>query len=123
VLDADERLCLYRENSTNSMRHHLEEGVRLSLRHGAAGHVLAAGILDCAEARDRLRPDGGCVSVGERNPLVVALAVPVPGPEGRPIGALSLSGPKARIDPADHERLIGMLLGTATALGRPEAAP
>ena len=121
VLDGDERLCLYRKNSKDLMRHHLEEGARLWLRHGAAGHVLAAGILDLARARDLLRPDGGCVSVDERNPLVVALAVLVRGPAGRPVGALSPSGPKARIDPADHDRLIEMLLlRTAAALGRPE---
>lgn len=109
VIDADERLCLYRENSKDPMRHHLEEGARLSLKHGAAGHVLSAYALGDARAKARLRPGGGCVSVGERNPHVVALSVPVFDATGHLLGALSLSGPKARIKAEDHEALLSLL--------------
>lgn len=109
VIDADERLCLYRENSTNPLRHHLDEGTRLSLRHGAAGHVLSAWGLDDAQARRRLRPDGGCVSMGERNPDVCAMALPVFDARGHLMGALAVSGPRDRLGNGDTEALMACL--------------
>lgn len=119
VVDADERLCLYRQNSPDPMRHHLEEGARLSLRHGAAGHVLAAHGLGDPAARARLRPDGGCISRGERNPHVVALAVPVFDAAGACLGALALSGPRARLGAADLEVPMARLRAERDALGPP----
>lgn len=109
VVDADERLCLYRENTADPLRHHLEEGTRLSLRQGAAGHVLSAHGKGCAEARGRLRPDGGCISWGERNPHVCALAVPVFDSRGHLQGALALSGPRNRLADRDIEALFHAL--------------
>ena len=110
VIDADERLCLYRENSADPLRHHLDEGTRLSLRHGAAGHVLAAWGMGDAAARNRLRPDGCCISMGERNPHVGAFAAPVFDGRSHLLGALALSGPVDRLRSRDAEALIGMLI-------------
>ena len=42
VREGKERVCLYRVNSPRSVRHHLDEGVRLPLNRGAAGRVLLA---------------------------------------------------------------------------------
>ena len=42
VREGDERICLYRLNSPQPIRHHLDEGVRLPLDRGAAGRMLLA---------------------------------------------------------------------------------
>ena len=97
VLDQDERLCLYRENSPNSVRHHLDEGARLTLRSGAAGHVLAALSLGDKTAQERLAPDGSCISQGERNPHIASAAAAVIDATGQFHGALAVSGPKDRL--------------------------
>ena len=59
VREQEERICLYRQNSPNPVRHHLDEGSRLSIDRGAAGHALSA---------EDSPPDRVFVSVGERNP-------------------------------------------------------
>ena len=118
VIDADERLCLYRENSADPLRHHLEEGTRLSLRHGAAGHVLSAFGTGCVEAQARLRADGGCMSLGERNPHVCAIAVPVFGARNHLLGALALSGPLDRLTARDTDALMLALFRERVALGQ-----
>lgn len=116
VIDADERLCLYRENSADPLRHHLDEGTRLSLRHGAAGHVLSAFGKGCAEARIRLRADGSCISHGERNPHVCAIAVPVLDTSKHLVGALALSGPLDRVRARDIDGFILALFHESAAL-------
>lgn len=118
VPDQDERLCLYRENSPQSLRHHLDEGARLTMRSGAAGHVLAAHHLGDAAAMARLGPDGGCVSRGERNPHITAIAAPVIDAAGQCHGALSVSGPQERLDGAALAAAREALITSAKALGR-----
>ncbi|MFM7211680.1 MAG: IclR family transcriptional regulator [Actinomycetota bacterium] len=118
VLDQDERLCLYRENSSNPIRHHLEEGARLTVRVGAAGHVLAAYGLNDPKARSRLAGAGFAVSEGERNPHVGAIAAPLFDAAGQFHGALAVSGPKDRFDHVAREAAIPVLLETAASLAR-----
>lgn len=89
VRDRDERICLYRLNSPNSVRHHLDEGSRLSVYKGAAGHALSA--------------EGGAwdqvfVSLGERNRDVAAIAIRVYSSTGEVRGALCVSGIISRFD-------------------------
>ena len=97
VPDQDERLCLYRENSPDPVRHHLDEGARLTMHSGAAGHVLAAFCLGDSKAKSRLGTDGSCVSQGERNPHISAVAAPVIDANGQFHGALAVSGPHERL--------------------------
>jgi DNA-binding IclR family transcriptional regulator len=103
VREGDERVCLYRENSPQAIRHHLDEGSRLPLDRGAAGHVLNAfGGREAAECR-AIRRAGFCVSVGERNPDVSAVAVPLFGPAQELRGALAVSGLTTRFDAEKRE--------------------
>lgn len=118
VPDQDERLCLYRENSPESMRHHLEEGARLSMHLGAAGHVLAAHVLGDSGAKARLAEDGSCISQGERDPHVSAVAAPIIDSSGQVHAALAISGPRERLDRAALERARMAVLSTAKDLAR-----
>lgn len=100
VREGEERLCLYRQNSPNPVRHHLDEGSRLSLDRGAAGHALCPGPV----------PAGGVfTSVGERHPDVAAVAVRLHGPDGALRGALCLSGIRSRFDAAARDRAAALL--------------
>jgi DNA-binding IclR family transcriptional regulator len=106
VSEGANRLCLFRENSPSSLRHHLEEGAILPCDRGAAGHVIRAwgdGIDD--RAIDVLT-DRYAQSDGERDPDISAIAVPVCDRQNNLLGVLTLSGPKSRFT---KEKRINML--------------
>lgn len=95
VRDGDARLCLFRADSAQAVRDHVRAGDRFPLAQGASGRVLLRwGAGRAAGAAEVLTSDG------ERAPEVAALAVPVFGPGGGLRGALSVSGPRARMMPA-----------------------
>ena len=116
VRDGSVRVCLYRENSKRSARHHLDEGVTFPLDSGATGHVLRA----FGEPRDprdeRWRSAGHAVSLGERDPDLAAIAVPVLGPDGRLYGALSVSGIVTRFSDDRRQGFIEALEDSAAKL-------
>lgn len=114
VREAEERVCLYRENSKHPVRHHLDEGVRLPLDRGAAAHVLRAYSDAPDSAVAGVRESGCYVSVGERNPDLSAVAVAVLGRDGRLRGALAVSGLTSRFDAAAREHSL-ILLKAASA--------
>ena len=93
VPDGEERVCLYRENSPRSARHHLEEGTRHPLLSGAAG-VLLSHYGDSSDHPHavELRGTGSIVSKGGRDEDLAAVAVPVINMAGELIGSLSVSG-------------------------------
>jgi DNA-binding IclR family transcriptional regulator len=68
------------------------------------------------------------VSYGERDPETAAVACPVFGSEQRFMGALSISGPKYRIEALGLEKILPVLLKYARELtkslgGDPSALP
>lgn len=93
VPDGDERVCLYRENSPRSARHHLEEGTRHPLNSGAAGVLLTRfGDETDHPSAVELRATGSIVSKGGRDEDLAAVAVPITNMAGELIGSLSVSG-------------------------------
>jgi DNA-binding IclR family transcriptional regulator len=115
VRDGNERICLFRQNSVRSARHHLDEGTRHPLDDGAAGLILRAydpGI----KSLDRIRLQGWAVSLGNRDPEIAAVAVPVTNAEGRLWGALTISGLIQRFGTDIVETYRGMLLDEAAGL-------
>ncbi|WBU63624.1 IclR family transcriptional regulator [Paracoccus aerodenitrificans] len=101
VREQEERICLYRQNSPNPVRHHLDEGSRLSIDRGAAGHALSA---------TDTSPDDIFVSVGERNPEVAAVAVRISSRDGELRGALCVSGICTRFDETARQTAADLLL-------------
>ncbi|MBP0110634.1 IclR family transcriptional regulator [Bradyrhizobium vignae] len=98
IRDGNERICLYRVNSPRAVRHHLDEGQRLPLDRGAAGHVLTAYGDGTAVSRKKVLAQGYYVSLGERDPEVAAAAVPLIDGQGKLRGALSVSAIRTRFD-------------------------
>lgn len=92
VQDGNERVCTYRHNSPRQLRHHTELGQRYPMDKGACGHVLRAFSGAEGTTFDQIRRDGYFVSLGERDPDVAGLSVPVRTFDGTLIGAIVLSG-------------------------------
>jgi DNA-binding IclR family transcriptional regulator len=116
IRDGDDRICLYRVNSPRAVRHHLDEGQRLPLNSGAAGHILGAYGSQKWPNRKKILAEGYYVSEGERDPEVAAAAVPVIDNQGKLRGALSVSGTISRFDARAQKKAIAALQSEARAL-------
>lgn len=116
----DQRLCQYRVNSPRSARHHLEEGSFLSVDKGATGHVLLAfdKPKNLREADRQTREQGYYISLGERDPDVAAVAVPVLDEHGVAYGALSVSGLMSRYNEGRRYQALEHLQREAQALSK-----
>ncbi|RVU34276.1 IclR family transcriptional regulator [Hwanghaeella grinnelliae] len=104
---AEERICLFRIDSTHSTLDRVQVGDRLPMRRGAAGKVLLAFGDDKAtgDEMDQIRRDCFATSMGERDKFCAGFAAPVFTDRDRILGALSFSGPKERFGPTDIERM------------------
>ncbi len=112
----EQRTCLYRVNSEREIRHHLEEGARLPLALGAAGKVLMA-FTEKPDAQSRkIRRAGYAVSLGERDPHIAAVAVPLFDAGEEFLGALCLSGLAAQFTAGQERRCRDLLLQAAASL-------
>lgn len=118
VREASERVCLYRENSKQPVRHHLDEGVRLPLDRGAAAHVLRAYAGEEDDVSREVRKRGYYASVGERNPDLSAVAVAVLGRDRLLRGALAVSGLTSRFSKDARQRSLVLLTAASTRLSR-----
>ena len=116
VREGEVRVCLYRENSRRAARHHLDEGAALPLESGASGHVLRAYQATDPQQRDQLLPDGYAVSLGERDPDLAAIAVPLFDQGGNFRGALSISGIITRFTAPAIESMLKALRASAGRL-------
>jgi DNA-binding IclR family transcriptional regulator len=97
VREGAERVCLIRENSRQIVRHHVDEGTRLSLAHGVVGRVLLAfsGAKGAEMAAIRV---AGHLAAGGREPDTASVAAPVMDGAGVLTGAVVVSGPLSRFD-------------------------
>lgn len=115
IREGSERICVFRQNSVRSARHHLDEGTRHPLDEGAAGLILRAFDPD-NKAPARIRRQGWAVSLGNRDPEIAAVAVPVTNAEGKLWGALTISGLIQRFGPDTVETYRCLLLDEAARL-------
>jgi DNA-binding IclR family transcriptional regulator len=94
--DADNRICLFRVNSSHATLDRVEVGQSYALLRGAAGHIILAYGGKFGPRYDAIRNSGFDISLGERDPSCAAVAAPVFGPQDILIGVISLSGPRER---------------------------
>jgi DNA-binding IclR family transcriptional regulator len=111
-------VCLFRHNSPQSARHHLEEGAVLPLDAGASAHVLAAFSDGKGPKGKAVRQRGSCVSLGERDPQLAAVAVPVFDLAGKFRGSLSVSGLIGRFNERARRAALAQLSASADRLRR-----
>jgi DNA-binding IclR family transcriptional regulator len=113
-------VCLYRANADRLARDHVEEGEVIPMGLGSSGQILRAFSADAPAdaASEAIRAAGVYVSLGERDPEVAGVCAPVLGPDGDLIGALSLSGLRARFGPEAVEAHRALVIAAARAIER-----
>lgn len=113
VRDGDMRICLHRVDSRHAVRDHVNEGDVLPLQQGSGGRVLGAFSGLSGEPYDRIRAHCCAWSFGERDPDTAGISAPVFGKDQRLMGALTVAGPRSRIDQAFIDAMRAPLLDVA----------
>jgi DNA-binding IclR family transcriptional regulator len=118
ICEEDQRVCLHRVETTRAVRDSVHIGDRLPLTVGAAGHVLRAFTGGRGEKLDEIRRQMYAASFGERDSETAAMAAPVLGPGNKLVGALSVSGPRYRLEAVGEAKIIPVLFKYAKELTR-----
>jgi len=118
----DQRLCLFRVDSPRPVRDHRRAGELLPIDRGAGGRVLLAYSGARGALYDRIRREGAAVLSGDRTPEVAGIAAPVFGPGGALDGALTLTMPVERFDPALTKYVVAAARQLSARLGGRGAA-
>lgn len=116
VRRGDLRECLFRHEPDRAIRHSVTEGSQFPLTGGASAHIINAWT---GRHRDDASGDlpHDARSLGERDPEVAAIAVPVFGSDGMFFAALSVSGLVTRFaDGAACDQMVSTLQTTADYL-------
>jgi DNA-binding IclR family transcriptional regulator len=96
--NGDFRVCLHRVDSKHAVRDHVREGDVLPLERGSGGRILLAFGGTKGEPYETIRTEYCYASVGERDSETAGLSVPFFGTGQTLLGALTLAGPRSRID-------------------------
>jgi DNA-binding IclR family transcriptional regulator len=118
IVDGDHRIVLHRVDAPRTVRDSVREGDRLPLSQGAAGHVLRAFRGGRGERCELVREQMFDASFGERDPEIAAFACPVFGHGNQLVGAVSVSGPRYRIESLGESKIVPVLFKHAQALTR-----
>ena len=96
VRQGDTRLVLYRVESPQPVRDHVQVGDLMPLGRGAGGRVISAYSGAKGALYDQIRKDGFVALVGDRSPDLAGIAAPVFGATGDLAGAVTLTMPANR---------------------------
>lgn len=118
IMDGDRRVVLHRVDASRAVRDSVHEGDRFPLTNGASGNVLRAFSGARGERFDLIRETMYAASYGERDAETAAVSCPVFGHDSRLIGALSVSGPRYRIEALGEDKIVPVLFKHAHALTR-----
>lgn len=114
VREGDRRVCLFRHDSSQSIRHSARVGDTFPLDRGAPGRVLVAFGTGDDALTEEIRSRGWHCTRGERDPQVASLAAPVFRDGPNLFGTLALTGPPTRFtDEAVASHLPILLDGAA----------
>ncbi|WP_108661379.1 IclR family transcriptional regulator [Acuticoccus kandeliae] len=109
VKDDNVRVCLYRVESAQSVRHHIMVGEHLPLNIGGPGRVLTAFTGGTDPTSDEVRERYYYVSRGERDPSAYGVSVPVFDLRNL-VGALGIIGPAPRFTEEAIDNYIDLAL-------------
>jgi len=118
VRDEDRRLCLHRVDAPRAVRDAINEGDRLPLDTGASGHVILAFGGQPGPRYDDIRRSLHAASFGERDPETAAVSCPVFRIHQEFAGALTVSGPRYRIEETTVGKILPVLYRHAQELTR-----
>ena len=97
VRRGEQRLCLFRVDSSQLLRDHVRAGDMLPLEQGAGGRVLLAFGGARGRLYEQVRKDGYLVLAGDRVAGLTGISAPVWNAAGELVGALTLSLPEQRM--------------------------
>ena len=115
IREGAERVCLIRENARHSIRHHVDEGARLSLSQGVVGRVLLAFSGAGGAEMAAIRAAGHLAADG-REPDTASVAAPVLDGCGALLGAVVVSGPISRFDETRQGQALAAVLAACRTL-------
>lgn len=118
VRDGDKRVCLHRVDAPRAVRDTISEGDRLPIDVGASGHVILAFGGQSGRRYDEIRQRLHAASYGERDPETAAVSCPVFGIYQEFAGALTVSGPRYRIEEMTVDGILPVLYKHARDLTR-----
>jgi DNA-binding IclR family transcriptional regulator len=116
VIDGDVRICLFRENSQQPIRHVVEEGARLPLKDGVVGRVLLAFSGRKGAEFRTIREAGHLIDEG-REAFTASVSVPVLSGNNTLAGALVVSGLASRFTEKDRAQALTNLKEVALDVG------
>jgi DNA-binding IclR family transcriptional regulator len=97
VRSGNERICLFRENTSKEVRHHVEVGTRIRLADGgSSAHVLAAFTGGHTPHQAEILKKGYAMTRSERVAEMASVALPVFEGDGSFLGALVVIGLASR---------------------------
>lgn len=125
VPQGEQRLVLFRVDSPQLLRDHVRAGDLLPLDRGAGGRVLMAFGGARGRLYDQVRRDGYLMVTGDRVPGLVGISAPVWRAGDGLVGALTLTAPESRVQPAlvDELRASAARLTRALGGGAPSTTP
>ena len=110
VRSGEDRICLYRENTSREVRHHVEVGKRISLKDGgSSAHVLRAYTGGVTPLADSIHENGYAMTRSERVAEMASVAVPVFDADDAFIGALVVLGLASRHDEAAQIKAVDIV--------------
>lgn len=116
IRDDNHRVCLHRVDAARAVRDSVHEGDRLPINVGASGNVILSFNGLTGERYDQVRKNMYSASFGERDPETAAVSCPVFGLNQKLAGALTVSGPRYRIEELTVERVLPVLFKHARDL-------
>ena len=133
VLDQGSVIYVEKAESRRSIRMVEAPGRRLPLHESATGLVLLAHAAPAfresylahgglpeglAETAEEIRVRGYATSVRDLDPDLASASVPVQGPHGDPVAALTVAGPVSRFTRRRIDESLPEILGAAAAIGK-----
>lgn len=116
IRQGDKRICLYRHQSKERIRHYVDEGTEMPLDSGSGSHVLMAYTGGAGALYDEIRSKGYWVAMGELDAETGGVSAPVFGNGGVFLGALGVAGLRHHFDEATTARITDLLLDKAARL-------
>ena len=116
-LDPPMRVCVLRVDGPRSVRDHTSVGDRLPFDRGSTGRLMRA-FLDGSSGDAAARAGRAIASWGDRDPEICGISASVCGPNGRLVGALTLSAPTARRDRTWTEAMKPVVVAAAEEASR-----
>jgi len=98
VRQGDQRVVLFRVEPSRAVRVSVRVGEEFGIGQGASGKVLLAFTEQQDPRWEAIRTRLWATSYGERDPETASASVPVFSASGEIIGALTLSGPRSRLE-------------------------